>query len=327
MRSEASGPTHRFAAIPGDVDLVILLPSRRRSARPHQQCPERHVRFLHPSRAGSARQATTRRPPSSSKSNAQRGLRASASSARTGLACTILPGRSPFALDLPQAPGNAFLSQSGNNAIEVAIRGAARGLKFGKVANYGNGVTSHPRPPAPPRRRPRNGRHRRVRRGCARWEGLLQGLWAAAAQKPVIIHKAGRPAGARSAALAHGCPRGVSRTWSSALRQAGAIEARSQEQLIDLMLGASPRPWPGDRGWQTRRRRRRWRSQRPVRRRLRRERSRRSAPTRRGPHAVVREKAPQLADWVGNPVDQLDPRRLGAFLERPAPAHARKWEP
>ena len=50
-----------------------------------------------------------------------------------------------FRPDLPREGGNvAFLSQSGNNAVEVVIRGFARGLRFGKVVNYGNGLDLTP---------------------------------------------------------------------------------------------------------------------------------------------------------------------------------------
>ena len=140
--------------------------------------------------------------------------------------------------DLPQAPGNvAFLSQSGNNAIEVAIRAlpaASNSARWPTTATEdltpASSCATSPRP--------RNGRHRRVRRGCARWEGLLQGLRCRRAEAG--HHPQGRrtrlapdPRPSHTAALAG------SVELLPALRQAGAIEARSQEQLIDLMLGAS----------------------------------------------------------------------------------------
>src|SRR4029079_13326144 len=70
--------------------------------------------------------------------------------------------------------------------------------------------------------------------------GFFEGLSAAAATKPVIIHKAGRTtAGARSAASHTAALAGTAELWSTVLKQAGAHEARNQEQLLDLMLGAS----------------------------------------------------------------------------------------
>ncbi|MEX1102634.1 MAG: hypothetical protein WED87_00180, partial [Dehalococcoidia bacterium] len=136
--------------------------------------------------------------------------------------------------------------------------------------------------------------------------GFFDGLRAAAAKKTVIIHKAGRTkAGAKSAASHTAALAGSTELWSAALAQAGAIEARSQEQLIDLMIGASllglgPPAGHGRRvavvgGGGGR--------------------SVQSAdaceengldvvPLPESVREQVRERAPQLADWVGNPVDQ-----------------------
>jgi acyl-CoA synthetase (NDP forming) len=201
----------------------------------------------------------------------------------------------------------AFLSQSGNNAVEVAIRGAARGLKFGKVANYGNGMDLTPgRLLAYLAADPETDVIGAYVEGVPDGRGFFEGLRAAAANKTVIIHKAGRTrAGARSAASHTAALAGSTDLWSAALSQAGAIEARSQEQLIDLMIGASLtglRPGSGS--------------------------GRRVAVVGGGggrsvqsadaceengldvvplPDSVreqVRQRAPQLADWVGNPVDQ-----------------------
>src|SRR6185437_4070625 len=89
--------------------------------------------------------------------------------------------------------------------------------------------------------------------------------------------------------------------WSTVLRQAGALEARNQEQLLDLMLGASLMlpvrgnnvavvGGGGGRSVQSA-----------------------DACEENGLNVVrlpdalreeLRAKAPQLADWIGNPVDQ-----------------------
>ena len=46
-----------------------------------------------------------------------------------------------FRPDLPQAKGSvAFISQSGNNSVELMLHGAARGLRFSKVVSYGNAL-------------------------------------------------------------------------------------------------------------------------------------------------------------------------------------------
>ena len=69
---------------------------------------------------------------------------------------------------------------------------------------------------------------------------FYEGLRRAASHKPVIIQKAGRSAEGAGAAASHTAAlAGEAPIWSGMLRQAGAIEARSQEQLLDLMIGAS----------------------------------------------------------------------------------------
>jgi acyl-CoA synthetase (NDP forming) len=213
-----------------------------------------------------------------------------------------------FRPDLPrEAGGVAFLSQSGNNAVEVAVRGSARGLRFGKTANYGNGLDITPGEllaylAEDPETTVIGAYVEGVRDG----RGFFEGLRAAATRKPVIIHKAGRTqSGARAAASHTAALAGSNALWSAALAQAGAIEARSQEQLVDLMLAASllakgERRLPGRRvavvgGGGGR--------------------SVQSAdaceenglevvPLPNDVREQVRAKAAPLADWVSNPVDQ-----------------------
>jgi acyl-CoA synthetase (NDP forming) len=213
-----------------------------------------------------------------------------------------------FRPDLPTEAGNvAFLSQSGNNAVEVVIRGNARGLRYGKGANYGNGLDITPGDMlawlAGDTETAVIGAYVE---GVPDGRGFLEGLKAAASRKPVVIHKAGRTsAGAKAAASHTAALAGANEIWSAVLRQAGAIEVHSQEELLDAMIAASlmldgARRLPGNRvavvgGGGGR--------------------SVQSAdaceeaglivvPLPNDVRAQVRDKAPMLADWVSNPVDQ-----------------------
>ena len=209
-----------------------------------------------------------------------------------------------FRPDLPRTAGAvAMVSQSGNNAVEVIVRGHARGLRFGKVANYGNGMDLTPgRLLAYLAEDPETAVIGGYIEGVADGRGFFEGLRAAAARKPVIIHKSGRTsAGAMSAASHTAALAGAAELWPAMLRQAGAIEARNQEQLVDLLLAASLLPRAagtnvavvgggGGRSVQSA-----------------------DACEENGltvvplPPALrdqVRAKAPALADWIGNPVDQ-----------------------
>jgi hypothetical protein len=196
-----------------------------------------------------------------------------------------------------------MVSQSGNNAVEAIVRGHARGLRFGKVANYGNGMDLTPgRLLAYLAEDPETAVIGGYIEGVADGRGLFEGLRAAAARKPVIIHKAGRTrAGARSAASHTAALAGSAELWPTMLRQAGAIEARNQEQLVDLLLGASLLPVAaggnvavvgggGGRSVQSAD--------------TCEENGLTVAPLPATVRDQVRARAAPLADWIGNPVDQ-----------------------
>jgi acetyltransferase len=293
-----------LADVPGEVDLVISCLPAGAVLDLVDQCGAKGVKFLHLftgrfSETGDEGAADLERQIAASA--AAKGVRILGPN---GMGLYHPAGGLSFRPDLPPEAGKvAFLSQSGNNAVEVITRGNARGMKFGKVANYGNGLDVTPgemlRYLADDNETSVIGAYVE---GVPDGRGFFEGLSAAAAKKPVIIHKAGRTqAGARSAASHTAALAGSADLWSTVLRQAGAHEARNQEQLLDLMLGASLLPrvrgrniaivgGGGGRSVQSA-----------------------DAAEENGftvvplPDAVrerVREKAPQLAEWVGNPVDQ-----------------------
>ncbi|MBK7124536.1 MAG: CoA-binding protein [Dehalococcoidia bacterium] len=289
---------------PGEVDLVISCLPAGAVLDLVDQCGKKGVRFLHLftgrfSETGDDEAADLERQIAASA--AAKGVRILGPN---GMGLYHPGGGLSFRPDLPAATGTvAFLSQSGNNAVEVITRGNARGMKFGKVANYGNGLDVTPgemlRYLADDTETTVIGAYVE---GVPDGRGFYEGLAAAAAKKPVIIHKAGRTqAGARSAASHTAALAGTAELWSTVLKQAGAHEARNQEQLLDLMLGADMLPSSGGRniaivgggGG---------RSVQSA-----------DAAEENGFTVVplpddvrrrVREKAPGLADWVGNPVDQ-----------------------
>lgn len=293
-----------LADVPGDVDLVISCLPAQAVPELIAQCPAKHVRFLHLftgrlSETGDDEAVALEQRIASDAAAA--GVRILGPN---GMGLYHPAGGLSFRPDLPRNEGRvAFLSQSGNNAVEVIIRGVARGLAYGKVANYGNGVDLSPgvllRYLAED---PETNVIGAYVEGVPDGRGFYEGLKAAAARKPVIIHKAGRTtAGAQSAASHTAALAGSRAVWSGMLRQAGAIEARSQEQLLDLIVAASLLGRPrgrrvavvgggGGRSVQSA-----------------------DACEESGLELVplpanirerVREIAPMLADWLRNPVDQ-----------------------
>jgi acyl-CoA synthetase (NDP forming) len=226
-----------------------------------------------------------------------------------------------FRPDLPREPGAvALLSQSGNNAVELVRHAAVRGLRFGKVVSYGNAADLDESDFLAYLARDREteviGAYVEGVRDGRR---LLLAVRAAAAAKPVVVLKAGRTAaGARSAVSHTAALVGSHRVWSGALRQAGAVQVDTTEEAIDMLVafaflhpgrGLGRRP-----AGRTRRPayRTRWRvgvvgggGGRSVQSAdACEEAGLRIVPLPGSIRRALREKAPHLWDWVGNPVDQ-----------------------
>jgi acyl-CoA synthetase (NDP forming) len=212
-----------------------------------------------------------------------------------------------FRPDLPrEAGGIAFLSQSGNNAVELVLHATVRGLRFGKVISYGNAADLDESDllsylAGDPETEVIGAYVEGVRDG----RRFLTALREAASVKPVVVLKAGRTAaGARSAASHTAALAGMQPVWSGALRQAGAVQVDTLEEAIDMLAAFAFLGRPrrirgrrvgvvgggGGRGVQ---------SADAC------EEAGFSVVALPGSiRKVLREKAPQLWDWVGNPVDQ-----------------------
>lgn len=227
-----------------------------------------------------------------------------------------------FRPDLPREPGDvAFISQSGNNSVELMLHGAARGLRFSKVVSYGNALDLSE---ADFLDYLADDAETRVIgayiEGTADGRRLFDALRRAARAKPVVVLKGGRTgAGSRTAASHTAALAGRRQVWSAALRQAGAVEVDTFDELIDMLVAFA---FLRDANQQTPGATRQMKL--PA-----------SGDTRasvgvvgggggravqsadvceeaglRVPklpeaiRAMLREKAPDLADWVDNPVDQ-----------------------
>ncbi|MCC6381630.1 MAG: CoA-binding protein [Dehalococcoidia bacterium] len=290
--------------LPETPDLVISCVPAGAVLELVEQCGRRGVPFLHLftarfSETGDAEAAALER---------EVAARARAAGVRilgpNGLGLYYPAAGLAFRPDLPADAGQvAFLSQSGNNAVEVVLRGHARGLRFGKVVNYGNGLDVTP---AEILRYLAADSETRVIgayvEGVPDGRDFFSALRDAAASKTVVVHKAGRTAaGARAAASHTAALAGSAAVWSAALRQAGAFEARGQEQLLDLLVAAALLPPPqgrrtavvgggGGRSVQSAD--------------ACEEQGLALVPLPASVREEVRARAPGLADWLGNPVDQ-----------------------
>ncbi|MGB6896504.1 MAG: CoA-binding protein [Dehalococcoidia bacterium] len=209
-----------------------------------------------------------------------------------------------FRTNFPREAGSiGFLSQSGGNAVELIYHGALRGLRFSKVISYGNALDLNEvdffdyfaRDPE-------------TRVIAAYIEGVSDGrrslaaLRCAAARKPVIVLKGGRTgAGTRAAASHTAALAGAGQIWSAAIRQAGALEVSDLEEAMDMLVSfAFLRPGVGLRvgvvgggGGRT--------VQSAD---LCEEAGLTVLPFPVEIRQAVREQAPEVCDWLSNPVDQ-----------------------
>ncbi len=160
-------------------------------------------------------------------------------------------GKLTFEPGFAARPGNiGVLSQSGSHCFRIIGRGLTRGLGFSKVISYGNALdltdadfldhfAVDPDTEAI----------------CVYVEGLRDGkrffeaLRRAAAKKPVVILKGGRTPGGQNAASSHTAALASEMTiWHAAVRQAGALEVTTINELIDMaVLFRSATPVKGNR--------------------------------------------------------------------------------
>ena len=211
-----------------------------------------------------------------------------------------------FRLDLPRRTGPVgFISQSGNNTSEVLLHADVRGIGFRLAISYGNALDIDAADLLSYlAQEPDVAVIGAYIEGVRDGRRFLDALRTAAEAKPVIVMKGGRTgAGARSAASHTASLAGSREIWAGALRQAGALHVDTQDELIDLLAAFTllPRqPAAGrrlgvvgggggravqaadaatDEGLEV-------------------------PPLSDGIRAQLRERAPDLWDWVGNPVDQ-----------------------
>ena len=211
-----------------------------------------------------------------------------------------------FRTDLPRRTGPAaFISQSGNNTTEVLLHSDARGVGYRVALSYGNAADLTASDFIDElAREPDVGVIGAYIEGVRDGQRFVASLRAASERKPVVIFKGGRTqAGARSAVSHTAALAGSSDVWRGALRQAGALQARTQEELIDLLVAFSLLPKPdsagrrvgavgggGGRAVQS--------ADACI------EEGLTVPPLSDSIRAALNERAPMLAGWINNPVDQ-----------------------
>ena len=208
-----------------------------------------------------------------------------------------------FDPDIPTEPGNVgFLSQSGSHAFRVIGRGTGRGLRFSKVISYGNALDlnevdflDHFA------RDPDTDVIAAYIEGVRDGKRFFEALRRAAHRKPVAVLKGGRTPAGHAAAASHTASLASQQAiWQTAVRQAGALEVGSLDDLIDMLvafrnagLARGPRVGVlGGAGGGT-----------VEAADLCQEAGLELAPMPQQIREDLREKVPHAWDWVGNPID------------------------
>jgi acyl-CoA synthetase (NDP forming) len=204
---------------------------------------------------------------------------------------------------LPHQPGNVgFLTQSGSHAFRVIMRGRDRGLRFSKVISYGNALDLNEADLLEHfAQDPDTEVIAAYIEGVRDGRQFLDALRRAAARKPVVVLKGGRTAAGRTAAASHTAALASQQAvWRAAVRQAGALEVSSVNELIDMVVAfslAGPAEGPrvavlGGAGGET-----------VETADICQEAGLDVAPLPQDIREGLREKLPHAWDWVGNPVD------------------------
>jgi acyl-CoA synthetase (NDP forming) len=209
-----------------------------------------------------------------------------------------------FRTDMLTTPGSiGFLSQSGNLLFEITHYGGHRGLHFSQAISYGNGLDLDESDfldhfALDPETNVIGAYVEGVHDG----RRFMSTLKRAASRKPVVILKGGRTAaGGRAAASHTAALAGTGAVWQAAIAQAGALAVDTVEDLIDMLIALDRmKPAAGNRlgmvgagGGRS-----------VLTADLCEELGLSVPPLPDDVERKVAEKAPDLAGWVTNPVDQ-----------------------
>ena len=144
-----------------------------------------------------------------------------------------------FSYDFPTEPGKlGMFLQSGGAATEFIHYASLRGIRFSKVISYGNALDLNEADFLEYLSQdPETDIIASYIEGIKDGRRFFKALSRASLIKPVIILKAGRGStGSRQAASHTAALAGSLKIWETAIRQAGAIQARTLEELLDLVV-------------------------------------------------------------------------------------------
>ena len=145
----------------------------------------------------------------------------------------------PFLMGILGENGSVgFVSQSGGIATKLVTIGIARHINYSKGVSFGNGIDLDASDflqylAADPKTKVIGAYLEGTRRGTR----LFRTMKEVARVKPLVVWKGGRTEAGAQAAMSHtGSLASSAAIWSAMLKQAGAIEVHSLEELTDALL-------------------------------------------------------------------------------------------
>jgi acyl-CoA synthetase (NDP forming) len=225
--------------IPGEVDYVIVAVPRQSALALLDDCAAKNVKAVHFFTAGFGEMETQqgRKLEEQMLEKARQGNVRIIGPNCIGVYCP--EHRIPFLMGILGESGPVgFLSQSGGIATKLATIGIARHINYSKGVSFGNGIDLDASDflqylAADPKTRVIGAYLEGTRDGVRLFDTMKE----VARAKPLVVWKGGRTEAGAQAALSHtGSLASLAAMWSAMLKQAGAIEVNSLEELTDALL-------------------------------------------------------------------------------------------
>lgn len=225
--------------IPGEVDYVIVAIPRHSVLELLDDCAAKKIKAIQFFTAGFSELDTEpgRRLEQQMLENARQGGFRIIGPNCIGAYCP--ERRIPFLMgSLGESGCVGFVSQSGGIAGKLATTGIARRINYSKGVSFGNGIDLDAGDflhylAADPKTTVIGAYLEGTRDG----RRLFNAIKEVSRAKPLVVWKGGRTEAGAKAALSHtGSLASSPSIWSAMLKQAGAVEARSLDELTDTLL-------------------------------------------------------------------------------------------
>ena len=225
--------------IPGEVDYVIVSIPRQSALELLDDCTAKNVKAVHFFTAGFSETDTEqgRKLEEQMLEKTRQGNVRIIGPNCIGVYCP--EHKIPFLMGILGEDGSVgFISQSGGIATKLVTIGIARHINYSKGVSFGNGIDLDASDflqylAADPKTKVIGAYLEGTRQGTR----LFNTMKEVARAKPLVVWKGGRTEAGAQAAMSHtGSLASSAAIWSAMLKQVGAIEVHSLEELTDTLL-------------------------------------------------------------------------------------------